>query len=196
MFQNEFTCAPEALFKDGKPYHSVKSKLLQFIDFPSTPEDQERYYLASMRGLVVDLSVVIDAKGAFANRKDSCFDDFAKRLIRGIAKLGKAGNADRIDIVADLYDPLSIKGPTRKDRGIGPRLVFDDDAKLPTDFSLFFKNDKNKGDLNMLIAKHITNPDSWDWGKEVLVTYRKKVLALSDGIQEIYQWQEDVHEEA
>ena len=48
----------------------------------------------------------------------------------------------------------------------------------------------------MLIANHITNPDSWDWGKEVLVTYKKKVLARSDGIQEIYQWQEDVHEEA
>ena len=95
-----------------------------------------------------------------------------------------------------MYDPFSIKGPTRKDSGIGPRLVFDGDAKLPTDFSLFFKNDENKGDLNMLIAKHITNPDSWDSGKEVLVTYKKKVLARSDGIQEIYQWQEDVHKEA
>ena len=73
---------------------------------------------------------------------------------------------------ADLYDPLSIKGPTRNDRGIGPRMVFDGAAKLPT----------------------ITNPDSWDWGKEVLVTYQRKVR--SDGIQEIYQWQEDVHEEA
>ena len=30
-------------------------------------------------------------------------------MLRGIAKLGKAGNDDRIDIVADLYDPLSIK---------------------------------------------------------------------------------------
>ena len=90
LFQNEFTCVPEAFFKDGKPYHSVKSKLLQF---PSTPEDQERYNLASMRGLIVDLSVVIDAKGAFANRKDSCFDDFAKRVLIGIAKLGKAGAA-------------------------------------------------------------------------------------------------------
>ena len=48
----------------------------------------------------------------------------------------------------------------------------------------------------MLVAKHITNPDSWDWGKEVLVTYKKKVLARSDGIQEIYQWQEYMHEEA
>ena len=46
----------------------------------------------------------------------------------------------------------------------------------------------------MLIAKHITNPDSWDWGKGALVTYKKKVLARSDEIQEIYQWQEDVHE--
>ena len=76
---------PEALFKDRKPYHSVKSKLLQFIEFPSTPEDHERYNLASMRGLVVDLSVVIVAKGALVNRKDSCFDDFAKRVLRGIA---------------------------------------------------------------------------------------------------------------
>ena len=137
LFQNEFTCVPEALFKDRKPYHSVKSKLLQFIEFPSTPEDQERYNLASVRGLVVDLSVVIVAKGAFANRKDSCFDDFANRVLRGIAD-----NTDRIDIVADLYDPFSIKGPTRKDSGIGPRLVFDGDAKLLTDFSLFFKNDE------------------------------------------------------
>ena len=104
LFQNEFTCVSEVLFKYGKPYHSVKSKLLQFIEFPSTPEDKERYNLASMRGLVVDLSVVIVAKGDFANRKDSCFDDFAKRVLRRIAKHGKAGNADRIDIVADLYD--------------------------------------------------------------------------------------------
>ena len=132
------------LFQNEKPYHSVKSKLLQFIEFPSTPEDQERYNLASMRGLVVGLSVVIVAKGAFANRKDSCLHDFSKRVLRGIAKLGKAGNADRIDIVADLYDPLSIKGATRKDRGISPRPVFDGDSELPTDFSLFLKMTKIK----------------------------------------------------
>ena len=47
-----------------------------------------------------------------------------------------------------------------------------------------------------MVPKHITNPESWDWGKEVLVTYEKKVLARSDGIQEIYQWQEALHEEA
>ena len=35
LFQNEFTCVHEAFFKDGKPYHSVKSKFLQFIEFPS-----------------------------------------------------------------------------------------------------------------------------------------------------------------
>ena len=63
LFQKEFTCVPEALFKYGKPYHCVKSKLLQFIEFPSTREDQERYNVASMRGLVVDLSVVIVATG-------------------------------------------------------------------------------------------------------------------------------------
>ena len=62
-----------------------------------------------MRVLEVDLSVVIVAKGASANRKDSCFDDLAKRVLREIAKLGKAGNADRIDIVAECRFVRSVE---------------------------------------------------------------------------------------
>ncbi len=75
-------------------------------------------------------------------------------------------------------------------------MIFDGDSKLPKDLSLFLKNDENKTDLNMLIAKHIMRPDSWTWRKEVVVTYNRKVLTSSDGVQEIYNWIQDVHEEA
>ena len=87
--------------------------------------------------------------------------------MRCIAKLGNKENAERIDIVADTYDPLSIKGPTRKNRGIKPRFTFDGDSELPDDFLSFLKNDENKTDLNMLIAKHTMQPDSWTWKKDV-----------------------------
>ena len=48
----------------------------------------------------------------------------------------------------------------------------------------------------MLIAKHTMRPESWTWRKEFPITYNRKVLTSSDGVQEIFRWIQDVHEEA
>ena len=193
LFKTEFTGVPECLVKDGKPYHNQKSQLLDII---STPENEQTSCPPGMHGLIVDLSVLIRAEAAFVNTNDGCFDDFVKCVLQSIAALGTAIKAVRIDIVADMYDPLSIKGPTRQDRGIGPRMIFNGESKLPEDFESFLKNDDNKTNLNMLVAKHAMRPQSWTWREEVVVTYNTKVLTSSDGIQEMYTWIQCVHEEA
>ena len=53
---------PECLTKEGKPYHSTKSKILDIMpqSCQSSPEPTQ---LVAM-GLVVDLSVIIRAKSA------------------------------------------------------------------------------------------------------------------------------------
>ena len=51
-------------------------------------------------------------------------------------------------------------------------------------------------DLNILISSHAMRPQSWNWRKDVVVSYNRKVLTNYDGIQEIYSWVQSVHEEA
>lgn len=75
-------------------------------------------------------------------------------------------------------------------------MSFKGEDKLLQDFLAFLKNDGNKTDLNMLVATHAMRPQLWTWRQEVVVTYNTKVVTASDGIQEIYNWDQNVLEEA
>lgn len=191
----EFTGVPESMFSESKPYRNQKSALLDYISVTKAAA-AEVFAPGSKIGLVIDLSVIVRAHAAFISTDGKYFGDFVKRILRGIASLGTEAKADRIDIVADLYEPFSIKATTRLERGAGQQMIFKGNSELPNDIASFLHNDKNKMDLNMLIAEHAMRPQSWVWKKDVVVSYNRKVLTNYDGIQEIYSWTESVHEEA
>ena len=66
------------------------------------------------------------AIGASFETRDVTFQDFAKSVLQHISSHGNQIGAERIDIVADTYSPLGVKGPTIKNRGseTAPRLLF------------------------------------------------------------------------
>ena len=65
-----------------------------------------------------------------------------------------AKSYDRIDIVLDRYFTDSLKEQTRGSRGVGTRVLFDDDSEFPRDFRKeFLHNSLNKNDFNEYLAQ-------------------------------------------
>ena len=96
------------------------------------------------------MSVIVRSQAEIATKYCNNFKSFAVTILSNINNY--ASVSKRIDIVADLYYNLSIKGATRINRGSGARFPFDGDSSLPTDFNFFLKNTENKSDLNLLLA--------------------------------------------
>ena len=64
------------------------------------------------------------------------FDDFSLLIIDRIIKMRESCNAQRIDVVTDLYTVLSIKSPTmvaRKSKSFGLEILFDGETGVPSD---------------------------------------------------------------
>ena len=113
------------------------------------------------KSLVVDLSTIIRSFGPrYKDRTDVTFEDFISVIIDHILQMTTNMWVKRLDLIADLYEPMSIKGPTRKDRGseTAPRTVFESTSFLPRDMNTFLNNSENKTELNEMIAKQIVHP--------------------------------------
>ena len=137
-FSKELTNVPECITKDGKPYHSTKSTILDIM-LQSCLTSVEYMQLVAT-GLVVDLSPVIRAKSAVII-PESTFFDLASMVLRDIQHNAERVSAKRIDIVADQYHPLSIKKPTRDERyksGSGQRVDVRRNDTLPSQFTKVF----------------------------------------------------------
>ena len=188
LFEQEFTGIPECLFdpKTSQPYHSNKSQLVGLINTSELVCSSNRNQ--KPHGLVVDLSVIIRAVGASIDTHKATSRDFVGRVMENISLLGKKLNVQRIDIVADTYDPLSIKGPTRKRRcsDNAHHVLFCIDPALPQDFDQFLKNNENKADLNHLIADHSIQPKLSGRSLKIVVTYKHTLKCTSDGIKDVF----------
>ena len=66
---------------------------------------------------------------------------------------------------------------------------------LPTDFNYFLLNGQNKTKLNEMISHCAANTLFWNWTGEVVITYGTRVWSRNNGIQEIIQWDDEIHEE-
>ena len=192
LFCQEFTKVPECLVKDGKPFHNNKSDLLDIIA-PKTEIVDKDSVIA--QGLVVDLSVIIRSEASIVS-SELTYKDFATHILERVQHMAEKDRVTRVDIVQDTYDPFSIKGTTREERGVGSRMIFEQEDALPADIDSFLKNDGNKTELNKLISQLAARPTTWTWDGEVVVTYGKRVMSRSDGVQDIMRWIDGVHEEA
>ena len=70
------------------------------------------------------------------------------------------------------------------------------DTSLPDDLQSFLKNDDNKTDLNKLVTQECLNVQTTDYDKEIVVSFNHSIKSKSDGVQDIFRWIEDTHEEA
>ena len=92
------------------------------------------------------------------------FRDFVIKVLNSIAKIGHEKGANRIDIVADLYQTMSIK--TRKNRGSAgsSQMAFSENDTVPESkqfFEAFLSNQDNKIALNLMFAK-IAKEQAWN----------------------------------
>ena len=203
LFCSEFTNVPECLAtKDGKPYHSTKSDLLQIIA-PKTEENKAEYPGGPIDALVIDFSVVIRSEAAVISKLQSfqeyTFSTFIEHLLRQIENQARKLHVRRMDIVLDTYQRCSVKGSTREDRGNEAIFVFKEDDNLPKDFaSEFLLNDQNKIKLNQMVCECASNPLFWNWDGEIVITRGTRVWSRSDGVNDLAEmkWDDGIHEEA
>ena len=102
-------------------------------------------------------------------------------MLNSIAKIGHEKGANRIDIVADFYQTMIIKSATRRNRGSADssQMAFSENDSVPDSkqFSeVFLSNQDNKVALNLMFAR-IAKEQTWNWSKEISITYCRKVLA-------------------
>ena len=100
------------------------------------------------------MSPLIRAK-CFQKACMTCFSDLAIVLYYEIMRLGFDYN--RVEIFFDRYFDDCLKDGTRKGRGTGKILMFDDDTGIPLDMisDSFLRNSQYKNNLNEFLSKKI-----------------------------------------
>ena len=176
--------------KYGHPYHGTKSDLLEL--FAPKEEHNNLYVPQKFDGLVVDLSVIIQALATVIDTSKFTYGQFADKILHHIEAFVMKLNTNNLDIVADMYHKHSIKAT----RGSEARVVYKESDKLPDHLSSFLKNDDNKRSFNSIISQHGRNPLFWSCNAEVVITKDFKFWSKSDGDRELVPWKEHVHEEA
>ena len=186
-FTSEISGVPECFMDKSKtePYHNVKSTILYCILKKEFSEVGETV----VNGSIIDLSLIIRSKISTIP-KDKTFNELCSSILQSCADVGFKYNVDRIDLVADQYNPKSIKSPTRsirKGKSINPEVDFDGNTKVPNDVGKnFINNEANKRKLNSLIALTCKNSD-WSWKKDFAVTNNMINIFTKQGEKSIYR---------
>ena len=115
--------------------------------------------------------------------KDMTYIQFCLSILNGACNFAKSVGAKRMDLVADMYRIGSIKGPTRKKRGMCSGIRFDAGDILPRKSKLdqYLKNDDFKVDINRLIVNVAS--DDLDTDLEFAITDGLKVFKVNEGVQ-------------
>ena len=167
LFQSEWTGIPECFVdKDCNPYHGKKSQLLESL------EDDELRFHPKVEAIVVDMSVVTRAQASVIT-PGSTFNNLADGVLKYIVHLANECEANRVDIVLDQYNDLSIKYPTRCDRkseNFGYQTAFEGNSIIPRDISTFLSDELNKTNLNEFIVKRFLASSTSLWNKEFFIT--------------------------
>ena len=89
-------------------------------------------------------------------------------------------NVRRIDIVFDIYKPISIKAATREKRGSGKRIKVTGSTLIPKDWKTFLHVNENKEQLFMMLSEEIICLVAE--GKQIGCTKNEDVLTDDSGI--------------
>lgn len=91
-------------------------------------------------------------------------------------------NYERSDVIADRYRQISLKERIRNTRGLGARKMFDDDARMPSDFNCDFQtNSQNKGDFHKYLKGKFNGISSNE--TKVVATYSDSFFSNFDNMQ-------------
>ena len=172
IFTYEILGIPQSLaVAYDKMYHGTKSDIKKrFV----SQKEVSLIPTRSKSAIVIEMAPLIHSMSFI---ESSSFSDFALILYRQVIKLARG--YQRIDIVFDQYFERSLKNSTRETRGVGSRYIFDDNTPIPNNMqSDFLKNNENKTDLNLYLARKLISFHSDE--KLLIVPFNNTVIHSLD----------------
>ena len=88
--------------------------------------------------------------------------------------------AVRLDVIFDTYRTNSLKTSTREKRGKGVTCRVQGGGRLPLNWKLFLRSNRNKIEICQYIAKYISSAVQID-GKYIICTIDNKIIAYPEG---------------
>ena len=108
----------------------------------------------------------IDCKTFDSYIKDKCIPHVENQL----------KDCQRLDIVWDVYKEHSLKAETRVKGGLGVRRKVTGNTPIPSNWPLFLCDDKNKTELNEILAKNVMSFCAHE-NKQLIFMHGETVLA-------------------
>ena len=172
FFAHEIHSFPPSLsYFDKLHLPSTKSDLLRCHEQPEEPEPPLTYDCKVLDGAVVVHCLPTSV---------STFDEYADKIF--IPYLEKQlQSATRLDVVWDVYTPVSLKESTREKRGKGVRRKVSGKAKLLGNWMYFLRDSVNKKELFAFLTSKVAQ-FSWPPAKAVYVTSGQAVVCIGDSI--------------
>ena len=148
FFRHETLPYPPALAKGGQTRSGNKSdlaKCVQPADVVSSPPEVD--------GAVLEGSVIVNMTKPKKNQR---FQDYCRQsFYPQVKKLQNEYKSQRVDVVFDTYQNLSLKAATRTKRGKGIRRKVLDDSIAPTNWNGFLRLNQNKTELFAYLSKEL-----------------------------------------
>lgn len=155
---------PPSLSQHGKlRLPTSKSDMLGLLDKRPLLEPPENFDAKIYDGAAIVHALPTNQASTFGDYADMVFLPWAKKQLQ---------NAQRIDIVWDVYQADSLKEATREKRGKGIRLKVGARTKLPPKFADFLRDPINKEEIFQLLTQRVSASE-YPPEKEVYVTSGK-----------------------
>ena len=146
FFQHENQMIPPSLSKDGVIRQSDKAVFIQSFEKIVPPKSD----IPTVDDVMADGSMLVNP--AKPLKKDQTFLEYGLQVF--LPKISKlSANAQRIDIVWDIYFEESLKASTRSSRGKGTGRKMEANTRTPGKWESFLRNAENKTELFTFLTK-------------------------------------------
>ena len=145
FFSHENQSYPPSLSQHGNLRFGSKSDLMDCLEnFISNPEEPKGADV-----LILDGSAIVNMLKPVGCRT---MQDYAENIyLRYLCS--QLETVSRLDIVWDVYQENSLKSATRMKRGAGTRRRVESNARVPSNWQGFLRDDKNKTELFKYLAE-------------------------------------------
>lgn len=151
FFQHENQSSPPSLSDCGRLRLGTKSDLLPCLEDLIPPSDDADSSVPDADMVSLDGAAIVNV---LKPAKSETFTEYVYEFLTYVRKQF-TGSAKRVDVVFDVYRPVSLKAATRLKRGKGMRIRVEGKKKLPGNWHQFLKDGGNKRELFNLLSDHV-----------------------------------------
>ena len=174
FFMHENRPYPPALSNLDEMRHNNKSDMLKIFSNKCDTQYEDQ----GVTAVVLDGAAIVQMIPPTSSKtfKGYCENEFSTYINIKVQN----PNVRRIDIVFDIYKPLSIKAATREKRGSGKIIKVTGSTLIPKDWKTFLHVNENKEQLFMMLSEEIICLVAE--GKQIVCTKNEDVLTNDSGI--------------